>query len=451
MFDNLSQKLNTSFKKLTGKATLSEANIKEITEELRNALLEADVAFDVITIFLKNLTQKALGKKVSESLNPTQEFIKLVQNELIDILGSNTQELNLNVNPPAIILVAGLQGAGKTTSLAKLAKRLKEVDKKKVLVTSVDIYRPAAMLQLQTLAKEIDVDSLILENEKNIKKILAKAKEKAKTNYYDVLLVDTAGRTHIDTNMMNEIKEVQEDLDPIETLFIADSMTGQDAANTAKAFNDALDLTGIILTKTDGDSRGGAALSIKHITKKPIKFLGTGEKTDKLEIFHPDRLAGRILNMGDMLSVIEEIEEKVDKKKAKKILDKVQKGKKFTILDLQEQLKQMQNMGSMGELMKKLPGNMNLPAALKNTMDDSAIKSMLAIISSMTHQEKIYPDILKSSRKKRIAKGSGTQVQDVNKLLKQYLQMQKMMKKLKGGGMQNLMRNFGSMGFGNKF
>lgn len=452
MFENLTERLSQTFRNISGRGRLSEDNIKEALRDVRMALLEADVALPVVREFINQVKEKAVGLDVSKSLTPGQEFIKIVQAELTSAMGEVNSTLNLATQPPAVILMAGLQGAGKTTSVAKLAKFLKEKQKKKVLVVSADVYRPAAIKQLETLAKAIDVEFFPSDIHEKPVNIVNKAISHAKLQFFDVLIVDTAGRLHIDSNMMDEIKELHQAINPIETLFVVDAMTGQDAANTAKAFNDALPLTGVILTKVDGDARGGAALSIRHITGKPIKFLGMGEKTDALEPFFPDRIASRILGMGDVISLIEELQQNVDREKAEKIAKKLKKGDKFDFNDFQDQLQQMRNMGGMGAMLAKLPGAGQLPEHIKAQMDDKITVKMEAIISSMTLKERANPEIIKGSRKRRIANGSGTQVQDVNKLLKQFEDMQKMMKKMKGGGMMKMMRQMkglmgGGMGF----
>ena len=452
MFENLTDRLSQTFRNISGRGRLSEDNIKEALRDVRMALLEADVALPVVREFINQVKEKAVGLDVSKSLTPGQEFIKIVQAELTSAMGEVNSTLNLATQPPAVILMAGLQGAGKTTSVAKLAKFLKEKQKKKVLVVSADVYRPAAIKQLETLAKAIDVEFFPSDIHEKPGNIVNKAISHAKLQFFDVLIVDTAGRLHIDSNMMDEIKELHQAINPIETLFVVDAMTGQDAANTAKAFNDALPLTGVILTKVDGDARGGAALSIRHITGKPIKFLGMGEKTDALEPFFPDRIASRILGMGDVISLIEELQQNVDREKAEKIAKKLKKGDKFDFNDFQDQLQQMRNMGGMGAMLAKLPGAGQLPEHIKAQMDDKITVKMEAIISSMTLKERANPEIIKGSRKRRIANGSGTQVQDVNKLLKQFEDMQKMMKKMKGGGMMKMMRQMkglmgGGMGF----
>lgn len=440
MFDNLTERLNGTLKTLKGQGKLTESNIKDTLREVRMALLEADVALPVVTDFIENVKQGALGQTVQTSLNPGQAMIKLVQAELVKVMGEANEELNLKANPPAIVLMAGLQGAGKTTTVAKLGRWLKQSKKKKVGVVSADIYRPAAIKQLQTLAE--DQELVFFESDVSQKPvdIATGAIEAAKKQFLDVVIVDTAGRLHVDDEMMGEIKALHAAINPVETLFVVDSMTGQDAANTAKAFNDALPLTGVVLTKADGDARGGAALSIRHITGKPIKFIGVGEKSDALEPFHPDRIASRILDMGDMLSLIEEIEQKADKKKAEKLAKKISKGKSFDLNDLKDQLIQMQNMGGIGAMMDKLPGMGGVPKDMKEKVDDKMLARQIAVINSMTLQERKYPDLIKGSRKKRIAAGCGQELQDVNRILKQHKMMQKMMKKFTKGNMANMMR-----------
>jgi signal recognition particle subunit SRP54 len=446
VFDSLTDRLSSTFRQLTGKAVLTENNIQDALREVRRALLEADVALPVIKDFIDRVSQRAVGQEVAKSLSPGQAFIKVVQAELVAIMGTANAELNLRAVPPAVILMAGLQGAGKTTTVGKLARYLKGAPKKSVMVVSADVYRPAAIQQLQTLASDIGVEFFASDNAQTPDAIVRAALAEAKRKFVDVLIVDTAGRLAIDAAMMEEISRLHGLLNPVETLFVVDAMTGQDAANTAKAFNDALPLTGVILTKADGDARGGAALSVRHITGKPIKFIGMGEKSDALEPFYPDRIASRILGMGDMLSLIEEAERKVDKEKAARFAQKIKKGKGFDLEDFKEQLKQMQNMGGVASIMDKMPGMGALPAHAAKNVDDSQFRRMEAIINSMTMRERINPDILNGSRKRRITLGSGTQIQDLNRLLKQHKQMQKLMKKMKGGGMANLMRGLGGMG-----
>jgi len=446
MFENLTERLTKTLKNISGRGRLTEDNIKETLREVRMALLEADVALPVIKEFITKVKERAIGQETSNSLNPGQVFVKIVQSELEMAMGEANEGLNLKVSPPAVVLMAGLQGAGKTTSVAKLAKYLKEREKKKVLVVSADVYRPAAIKQLETLAAEIDVEFFPSDIKQKPIDIANAAINHAKLNFIDVLIVDTAGRLHVDEAMMGEIQALHAAINPVETLFTVDAMTGQDAANTAKAFNEALPLTGVILTKTDGDARGGAALSIRHITGKPIKFLGVGEKIEALEPFHPDRIASRILGMGDVLSLIEEVEQKVDRKKAEQLAKKVKSGKGFDLEDFRDQLVQMKSMGGMMGLMDKLPGMGNMSAQIKDQVNDKMTNQMEAIINSMTKGERQRPDIIKGSRKRRIATGSGTQIQDVNRLLKQFTQMQKMMKKMSGkGGMQKMMRGMKGM------
>ncbi len=440
MFDNLTDKLSKTIQKIRGQAQLSEDNIKEALRDVRVALLEADVALPVVKTFIDTVKQRAVGEEVMTSLTPAQVLVKIVNEELTRLLGSETSGLNLKTQPPAVILMAGLQGAGKTTSTGKLAKYLAEREGKKVMVVSTDVYRPAAIEQLKTVAEQVGASFYPSTVTDEPVVIAQKAVEAARKGFYDVLIVDTAGRLAIDEGMMKEISALQEILKPAETLFVVDAMIGQDAANVAKAFDEALDLTGVVLTKVDGDSRGGAALSVREITGKPIKFMGLGEKMEALEPFHPDRLASRILGMGDVLSLVEEVERKVDKKKAEKLARKMQKGQKFTLADFREQLLQMQNMGGMTALMDKLPGMGNIPDAMKNKINDKTTDRMIAIINSMTKKERLYPQLIKGSRKRRIANGSGTQIQDVTRMLKQFNQMQKMMKKFSGGGMMKMMK-----------
>jgi signal recognition particle subunit SRP54 len=440
MFDNLTDRLGSTLKKIKGQGRLTEDNIKDTLREVRMALLEADVALPVVTDFIERIKAGALGQEVQSSLSPGQSLIKLVQAELVTIMGEANEKLNLNAVPPAIILMAGLQGAGKTTTVAKLGRWLKENQKKKVGVVSADVYRPAAIKQLQMLANELSLEFFESDVSQKPVDIAKNAIDAAKKKFLDVIIIDTAGRLHIDDEMMGEIKELHAAINPVETLFVVDSMTGQDAAITAKAFNDALPLTGVILTKADGDARGGAALSIRHITGKPIKFIGMGEKTDALEPFYPDRLASRILGMGDVLGLIEEIEQKVDKAKAEKLVKKLQKGKAFDLEDFREQLQQMQSMGGVGSMLDKLPGMSSIPQEMKDKVNDKELSRQIAVINSMTMKERRYPDLIKGNRKKRIADGCGQQLSDVNRILKQFMMMQKMMKRFKSGNMANMMR-----------
>lgn len=448
MFETLSERLSASLKQLSGKARLNENNISDALRDVRVALLEADVALVVVKQFIEQVRAKALGQAVTAALNPSEAFIKIVHEELVAVMGAEHSALNLAAAPPAVILMAGLQGAGKTTTVVKLARLLKEQQKKRVAVVSADVYRPAAIEQLQTLANEVGATFIESSVDQTPVDIALDAVRSAKQSLADVLIVDTAGRLAVDEAMMSEIKLVHESVKPIETLFVVDAMTGQDAANTAKAFNDALPLTGIVLAKTDGDARGGAALSVRTITGKPIKFMGSGEKTDALEAFHADRIASRILGMGDVLTLIEEAERKVDKTKAQRFARKMQQGQKFDLEDFRDQLQQMANMGGLSSMLDKLPGMGQLPASAQAQLDDGQFKRMAVIIDSMTVRERRFPDLLNGSRKQRIASGSGTQLADINRLLKQHKQMQKMMKKVgKKGGMQKMMRGMQGMKF----
>jgi len=445
MFETLTERLSGALKSITGKAKLTEDNIQESLREVRRALLEADVALPVVKDFIDQVKQRAIGQEVSASLNPGQAFLKIVQAELQALMGDANEVLNLKTVPPAVILMAGLQGAGKTTSVAKLALWLKNNQKKSIMVVSADVYRPAAIKQLETLAGEVGVEFFPSNAEQKPEDIVKNALAEAKKKFIDVLFVDTAGRLAIDEAMMSEIKRLHSAINPTETLFVVDAMTGQDAANTAKVFNEALPLTGVILTKTDGDARGGAALSVRHITGKPIKFLGIGEKIDGLEAFHPDRVASRILGMGDVLSLIEDVEKKVDKQKAQRLAKKIKSGKRFDLEDFKEQLQQMQNMGGITNMLDKMPGMSGMAQAAASKVDDKMFARMEAIINSMTMQERRNPNMLNGSRKRRITQGSGTNIQDLNRLIKQHKQMQQVMKKMKGGKLANMMRGLGGM------
>lgn len=446
MFENLSDRLSKTLQHVTGQAKLTEDNIKDTLREVRMALLEADVALPVVKEFVERVRQRAVGQEVMQSLSPGQIFVKIVNSELVEVMGSANDELNLATQPPAVILMAGLQGAGKTTSVAKLAKWLSERKKKSVLVASADVYRPAAIKQLETLAGEVGATFFPSSADQKPVDIARNAIQDARLKHKDVVIIDTAGRLHVDDAMMAEIKELHAAINPIETLFVVDAMTGQDAANTAKAFNDALPLTGVILTKADGDARGGAALSVRHITGKPIKFLGMGEKIEALEPFHPERIASRILGMGDILSLVEEAERKLDKTKADKLVSKLKKGKSFDLEDFRDQLQQMKSMGGMAGLLDKLPGMGGMGQMAQSPEANKMFGQMEAIINSMTPKERRNPDVINGSRKKRIAAGSGTQIQDINRLLKQHKQMAKMMKKMTGkGGMTKMMRGLGAM------
>lgn len=442
MFNNLTDRLSRTLRNISGRGRLTESNIKDTLREVRMALLEADVALSVVHNFINLVKESAVGQhQVNKSLSPGQEFIKIVKNELVAAMGKTNETLNLAAQPPAVVLMAGLQGAGKTTSVGKLGKFLREKYKKKVLVVSADVYRPAAIKQLEALAQTAKVDFFSSDAYEKPLDIVKRAMQHAKLKFYDVLLVDTAGRLHVDETMMDELKQVHAAVKPIETLFVVDAMTGQDAANTAKAFNEVLPLTGVIVTKIDGDARGGAALSIRHITGKPIKFLGVGEKTGALEPFHPERIASLILGMGDVLSLIEDIESNVSRSQAEKLVRKLKKGDSFDLTDFLDQLKQLRNIGGIASMTSKLPGVGQLPDNVKSQIDDKVLVRMEAVINSMTQQERVKPEIIKGSRKRRIATGSGMQVQDVNRLLKQFDEMQRMMKKMKNGGMTKIMRS----------
>jgi signal recognition particle subunit SRP54 len=446
VFDNLTERLGRTLKDLRGQGRLTEDNIRDTMREIRMALLEADVALPVVKEFVERARQRALGKEVIRSVSPGQALVKVVQDELVSVMGGETAELNLRTRPPAVVLVAGLQGAGKTTTIAKLARRLTERERRKVAVFSADVHRPAARDQLRTLAEEVGVPYLPVEGAEDAVSIARGALDEARRAGYDVLLADTAGRLAIDQEMMDEARAVHEALQPVETLFVVDSLTGQDAAQTARAFDEALPLTGVVLTKTDGDARGGAALSVRMVTGKPIKFLGAGEKTDALETFHPDRIASRILGMGDVVSLVEEAQQRVDADKADQLAKKLKKGKGFDLADMRDQLSQMQGMGGLGSIIEKMPGMAGMSKEQMQQAVGAAgdMRHMIAIIDSMTPKERRWPATINGSRKRRIASGSGTRVQDVNRLLKQHQQMAKMMKKMgKKGGMQKMMRGMG--------
>lgn len=440
MFENLTDRLTHTLKRLRGQGRLTEENIQETLREVRMALLEADVALPVVRAFIERVRVRAVGQEVLQSLTPGQALVKIVHDELIAIMGEANDGLNLRVQPPAVVLMAGLQGSGKTTSSGKLARWLKERHKKSVLLASCDVYRPAAIEQLQTLAREVGAEFFPSRPDQDPVTIAGGAVEQARRQGVDVVIIDTAGRLHIDHEMMAEIQRIHAAVNPVETLFVVDSMTGQDAANTAKAFDDALPLTGVILTKTDGDARGGAALSIRTITGKPIKFLGVGEKSAALEPFHPDRVASRMLGMGDVLSLVEEAERKVDRTKVEKLAGKLKAGQRFDLEDFRDQLQQMMGMGGLSGLLDKLPGVGDIPKEVRNQVNDREVVRMVAMINSMTAQERRHPDVIKGSRRRRIAAGSGTEVQDVNRLLKQFAQMQKMMKRMSKGGMSKMLR-----------
>ncbi len=440
MFENLQEKLAKVVKDLRGQGRLSEDNIAEALREVRTALLEADVALPVVREFIERVRERAIGQEVIGNLTPGQALVRVVRDELTALMGSEASELNLRATPPVVILIAGLQGSGKTTSAAKLARWLIEQQKKTVAMVSCDIYRPAAIDQLQTLSAEVGATFIASAAGERVSDIAERAVDTARRQFADVLIIDTAGRLHIDEDMMREVSDLHAQVRPTETLFVVDAMMGQEAVNTARAFNEALAVTGIVLTKADGDARGGAALSARHVTGQPIKFVGVGEKTAALEVFHPDRMASRILGMGDMLGLIEDVERQVDKDKAQKLATKLSKGKGFDLQDFREQIEEMNKMGGLQQLVEKLPGMNELPPQAAAQLNNNQFGRFAAIIDSMTPHERQYPAIIKASRKRRIAAGSGTEIQDVNRLLKQFTQMQKMMKKMKKGGMAKMMR-----------
>lgn len=446
MFDSLGDRLTKTLRSVSGRGRLTEDNIRDSIRQVRLALLEADVALSVVRRFTADVRERAIGREVLQSLDAGQAFVKVVHEELVRLMGDANDALDLAAKPPAVVLMAGLQGAGKTATVAKLARYLKERERKRVAVASADVYRPAAIEQLQTLAGEVAARFISSTTDEAPVAIAERALADARTRFDDVLIVDTAGRLAIDQEMMAEIAAIHRVLEPIETLFVVDAMTGQDAAVTAKAFHQALPLTGVVLAKADGDARGGAALSVRAVTGKPIKFLAVGEKTDALEAFHPERIASRILGMGDVLSLIEEAERKVDKQKASRLAKKLQRGRRFDLADFRDQLQQMGSLGGAEGMLDKLPGMGQLPPGVQAQMDDGVLRQMQVIIDSMTPQERHFPDLINGSRKRRIAAGSGTLIQDVNRLLKQHRQMQKTMKKVtRKGGMQRVMRGLEAM------
>ena len=441
MFDALSERLTAALRSISGRGRLTENNIQAAVREVRVALLEADVALSVVRRFIDDVRRRAIGREVHASLNTGQAFVQIVRDELVRLMGEANDALNLAVNPPAVVLLAGLQGAGKTATVAKLARHLKEQERKRVAVVSADVYRPAAIDQLRTLSAEAGARFVPSAASEKPVAIAKRALADARTRFDDVLIVDTAGRLAVDEEMMAEIAALHAAVRPIETLFVVDAMTGQDAAATAKAFGEAIPLTGVVLAKVDGDARGGAALSVRAVTGKPIKFLAAGEKTDALEPFHPDRVASRILGMGDVLSLIEEAERKVDQPQAKRLAGKLATGRKFDLADFQEQLRQMESLGGAGNLLEKLPGAGMLPEQARAKLDGVTFRRTVVIIDSMTAQERRFPDLIDGSRKRRIAAGSGTAVQDVNRVLKQHKQMQKMARKtMRNSGIQRMMR-----------
>ncbi len=446
MLENLSQRLARVVKTMRGEARLTEANTQEMLREIRVALLEADVALPVVRDFIARVRERALGQDVVGSLSPGQALVGVVHRELTQLMGGSTAQLNLATQPPAIVLMAGLQGAGKTTTVGKLARWLRENQKKKVLTVSCDVYRPAAIEQLRTVTAQAGAEFFASSPEQKPAEIAAAARQFARTRYFDVLIVDTAGRLAIDEQMMREIAELHALLDPVETLFVVDAMQGQDAVNTARAFRETLPLTGVVLTKLDGDSRGGAALSVKAVTGAPIKFVGIGEKLDGLEGFHPERMANRILGMGDIVSLVEEAQKNVDQKSAKALADKLKSGSRFDLDDFASQLGQMNRMGGLSSMLEKLPAQFQQAAAGADmSQAERQVRRMQAIIQSMTKAERTKPDLIKASRKRRIAAGSGVSVQEVNRLLSQFEQMQSMMKKMQKGGLAKMMRGMKGM------
>ena len=455
MFDRLSSGLSNALKSLSGRGRLSEENIADTVRQVRLALLDADVALPVVKSFTDAIKARAVGVEVTKSLTPGQAFIKVVHEELVRLMGDASSGLNLRAQRPVVVLLAGLQGAGKTTTAGKLARWLIEKQNKKVLMVSTDVYRPAAILQLQTLAAQVGAGFTPADSQEAPLVIARRALTEATLQAYDVLLIDTAGRLHIDAEMMTEVRELEAALHPHERLFVVDSMAGQDAVNAAKAFNDALSLTGVILTKADGDARGGAALSVRQVTGKPILFIGTGEKSAALELFQPERIASRILGMGDVLSLVEQVQDQVDQEKAEKLAKKISKGKSFDLSDLRDQLSQLQKMGGMSALLDKLPAQLQAnAAAAAGAVNPQVVKRQMGIIDSMTPRERRRPDMIDGSRKRRIAAGAGVPLPEVNRLLKQFDQMQKTMKKLaKGGMLKNMMRGMAGRippGFGPK-
>jgi signal recognition particle subunit SRP54 len=445
MLDALTERLSSVVKTLRGHSRLTDEDIQEMVREVRLALLDADAGLPVVKDFIGRVREKALGQEVAGSLTPGQALVGVVYDELVQLMGGASVALNLATQPPAVVLLAGLQGSGKTTSAGKLARLLKNTTKKKVLMVSTDVYRPAAIDQLATLARDLDVDLFPSDPSQKPVDIARASLDWARRHFYDVLLVDTAGRLAIDAAMMDEVRAIHAAVNPIETLFVVDSMQGQDAVNVARAFSQALPLTGIVLTKLDGDARGGAALSVRQVTGAPIKFVGVSEKMDGLEPFHPERIASRILGMGDIVSLVEEARAKVDEKQARKLADKFRKGKDFDLEDFRAQIQQMKSMGGMASLMDKLPAQLTQMASGSPDLQEKALKRTQGIIDAMTPAERRKPDLLKASRKRRIATGAGVQVQEVNRLLKQFEQMQKMMKMMRSGNLQKMMRNLKGM------
>ena len=446
MFSNLTQRLTAVVQNIKGSGRLSEKNIKDTLRQVRLALLEADVSLPVVKKFIGKIKDEAVGTQIHKSLTPGQALTKIIKQELTDLLGIDAYNLNLRRTAPIVIMLVGLQGSGKTTTAAKLAKILIEKEKKKVMLVSVDIHRPAAIDQLRKLSNNVGADFFEGDFSQVPEKIISSSISYSKRSQSDVVIIDTAGRLHLDQDMMDEIRVINEAADPHETFFVIDSMAGQDAINPASSFSESLNLTGIILTKADGDARGGVALSVKEITGKPICYLGVGEKIDDFELFHPERMASRILGMGDILSLVEEIETKVDKKQTEKLAKKIKKGRRFDLYDLRDQLEQMINMGGMGELIKSLPlASKMKSSAVNQQLNQNQLKQQIAIINSMTPNERKFPKTINGSRKRRISKGCGLEIQDINKLMKQHMQMERMMKKMSGGKMKKMMRNFPGM------
>jgi signal recognition particle subunit SRP54 len=445
MLDALTQRLSSVVKTLRGHSRLTEDNVQEMLREVRLALLDADAGLPVVKEFVARVKEKALGQEVIGSLTPGQALVGIVHRELVELMGGASAGLDFATRPPAVILLAGLQGAGKTTSAGKLAKLIGASTRKKVLMVSTDVYRPAAIEQLATLGRNLAIEVFPSDPSQKPVDIARAAVDHAKRHFHDVLIVDTAGRLAIDAAMMAEVKDLHAALDPVETLFVVDSMQGQDAVNVARAFGEALPLTGIVLTKLDGDARGGAALSVRHVTGKPIKFVGVSEKMDGLEAFHPDRMASRILGMGDILSLVEEARAKVDEKEAQKLADKFKKGRDFDLEDFKSQLQQMKKMGGIASLTDKLPAQLTQMAQGSPDLQEKALRRTEGIINAMTPAERRKPELIKASRKRRIATGAGVQVQEVNRLLAQFEQMKKMMKMMRSGSLGKMMRNMKGM------
>ena len=428
-FEGLADRLQNTIKKITGKGKVSEQDVKEMTREVRLALLEADVNFKVVIDLIKRIKERAIGQEVLESLTPGQQVIKVVKEELAELMGGEQSKIAVANKPPTVIMMVGLQGAGKTTTTGKLANLLRKKHNRNPMLVAADVYRPAAINQLETLGSQLDLPVFSLGTEANPVDIANQAIEKAKEEHHDYVIIDTAGRLHIDENLMGELQEIKQSVNPDEVFLVVDSMTGQDAVNVAESFDEQLDVTGVVLTKLDGDTRGGAALSIRAVTGKPIKFAGMGEKLDQLEAFHPERMASRILGMGDVLSLIEKAETQVDEKKAKEMEEKI-KSMSFTFEDFLEQMDQVKNMGPLDELINMMPGANKMKGMKNLQVDDKQLSHVEAIIQSMTQQERVEPSVINASRKKRIAKGSGTSVSQVNRLLKQFEEMKKMMKQM---------------------